>query len=148
MVRAPAWDFLQLQFMFQFHGTFLPTVSFHRHAAAPKHKQQRQNARTSVPCSGSATEPHAPTCILHAPAWDPACFCINQSNTFFLSLTFSFSSGCSSYPLLTNPPKTYLYQKKILHTHLPNIHAFLTTIYLSLINFSLLTLPQMPNSSF
>ena len=127
--------------MLPFYGAFCTHSDPSAHSSVKK-------GRTSVPCSGAATEMHAPACVLHAPAWDPTCCCINQSNTFFLSLTFSFSSGCSSYSLLTNPPKTYLYQKKILHTHLPNIHAFLTTIHLSLINFSLLTLPQLPNSPF
>ena len=116
-------------------------IQIHPYAAAPKR---------DAPACPVVEQPQkcTPTCVVHAPAWDPACCSIIQSNIFFLSLTFSFSSGCSSYPLLTNPPKTYLYKKKILHTHLPNIHAFLTTIHLSLINFSLLTLPPIPNSPF
>ena len=105
-------------------------IQSHPHAAAPKGTHQHvlqlsshKNARPSV--RAPRTSVGSRSCCI---------------NVFFLPQMVAHTR-CSSYPLLTNPPKTYLYQKKkILHTHLPNIHAFLTTIHLSLINFSLLTL--------
>ena len=126
--------------MLPFYGAFCPHSD-------PSARSSAKRGLTSLPCSGAATEMHAPACVLHAPAWDLACCCINQSKTFFLSLTFSFSSGCSSYPLLINPSKTYLHQKNSAHSSskYPCFSHHNTPFF---DKFFALNITQMPNSPF
>ena len=112
------------------------------------HTQQSKKGRTSLPCSRSATESHAAACSLHAAAWDPACCYINQRNTFVFASPIQFLILDAVAIPSSQTHQKLICKKKFLHTHLPNIHAFLTTIHLSLIKSSLLTLPQIPNSPF
>ena len=118
----------------------------HPHAAEPKETHQRalqlsshKNACSSMraPCTSVGS-----SMLLYK----------KKSNTFsFVSHIQFLIPDAVAIPSSQTHQKlicTKKRKKKFLHTHLPNIHAFLTTIHLSLIKFSLLTLPQMPNSPF
>ena len=136
-----SWDFLTHSQLSSAHN------QHHPHAAEPKETHQRALQLSS----------HKNACSsMRAPRTSVGSSILlykKKSNTFsFVShIQFLFPdavaipSSQTHQKLICTKKKR---KKKILHTHLPNIHAFLTTIHLSLTNFSLLTLPQMPNSPF
>ena len=133
VLHAPACDFLKLEFVLPFHGAFYP------HSVSPASRRAKRDA----PTWPAVEQPQNACPSVRAP-------CTSMGSSMLLYKTgqqmFFVSHIQFLIPDAVAIPSSQTHQKlictkKILHTHLPNIHAFLTTKHLSLIKFSLLTLP-------
>ena len=140
ILHAPAWDFLQLEFVLPFHGAFCP------HSVSPA----RSSAKRDAPAWPAVEQPQNACPSVRAPSTSVGSSMLlykTEQQIFFVSHIQFLIPDAVAIPSSQTHQKL-ICTKTILHTHLPNIHAFLTTIHICLINFSLLTLPQMPNSPF
>ena len=132
-----SWDFLTHSQLSSAHN------QHHPHAAEPKETHQRALQLSS----------HKNACSsMRAPRTSVgSSMLLYKSEQHFFFFFFFVSHIQFLIPDAVAIPSSQTHQKlictkkkKILHTHLPNIHAFLTTIHLSLINF--FTLNIAPNA--